>query len=230
MLDILIGGGPTEAAAGSELERAFEDKAIRLFAPAGSGADGEQLWREISNEETSALIALLRDLCNRAPTTTIGTFNLPIGLFKTARAIRSQFELAFGLRTVEEEVSPPLSRRFATDEQLVAEAIAGIRAGRWPNAHQAALDLEALRCSIASPRKPVPGGILTCWRRPDAANDGAPQGAPKGDGFKSNPFLRLCCFTEADIQFPSSRRDSRYCAAQLAGDSSRTCPRERQLP
>lgn len=150
MLDILIGHGQTEAVVAVQLERAFEDKAIRLLAPAGSGSDGEELWREISNEEISALIAFLRDLCNRAPIPTISTWNIPIALFKSARAIRSQFELAFGLRTVEEETSPPLSRRFATDEQLVAEALAGIRAGRWPNAHQAALDLEG-RADGASP-------------------------------------------------------------------------------
>jgi hypothetical protein len=93
MLDILIGSERTEAEAAIELERAFEDKAIRLFAPDGSGAD-TTLWREISIEETFQIIAFLRDLCNRTPITTIGTFNHPIVLFKAVRAIRTQFELA----------------------------------------------------------------------------------------------------------------------------------------
>jgi hypothetical protein len=116
MLDTLASHWPTEAAAGLELERAFEDKAIRLFAPAGRDSDGEQLWREISNEETSALIVLLRDLCNRAPTTTIGTFNLPIELFKAARAIRLQFETACRLsdtRSVPAATGAPIERKDA---------------------------------------------------------------------------------------------------------------------
>jgi hypothetical protein len=94
MLDILIDHERTEATGAIELGRALEDKAIKLFARAGSNDDGGELWREISNAETSAIVALLRDLCNRARITTIGTYNLPLGLFGSARAIRIQFETA----------------------------------------------------------------------------------------------------------------------------------------
>lgn len=92
MLDILTSNERSEAEAAIELERAFEDREIRLLAPAGSADDGTPVFRAISIEETSGLIGLLRDLCNRKPITTIGTWNLPIGLFKSARAMRTQFE------------------------------------------------------------------------------------------------------------------------------------------
>jgi hypothetical protein len=91
MLEILTTRDRSESQAGIELERAFEDKAIRLLAPAGSEAD-VTLWRELSIEEMTAIISLLRDLCNRVPIRTISTWNLPTELFKAARAIRTQFE------------------------------------------------------------------------------------------------------------------------------------------
>jgi hypothetical protein len=115
MLEILMSHEQTEAAAALELEHALKDKAIRLFAPAGSDDDGD-LWREISNEETTAVIALLRDLFNRAPITTIGTWNLPIALFKSARAIRMQFETVCRLvdaRPAPSVAAAPMERKDA---------------------------------------------------------------------------------------------------------------------
>jgi hypothetical protein len=153
MLEILTSSGRSEPQAGIELERAFEDRAIRLLVPLGVEVD-VTLWPEISVEEKSGLIGLLRDLCNRKPITTIGTWNLPIDLFKSTRAIRSEFELVCGLRRADEDASPPLGRRFASDEQLVAEALEGIRSGRWANAHRAAVDLEK-RAEGASPEAKI---------------------------------------------------------------------------
>jgi hypothetical protein len=115
MLEILTSSGRSEAQAGIELERAFEDKAIRLLVPAGSEAD-VRLWRELSIEETMSAISLLRDLCNRAPIKTIATWNLPIDLFKATRAIRAQFERECGLVSTQPapvKTTAPMDRKDA---------------------------------------------------------------------------------------------------------------------
>lgn len=114
MLNILIGSGRTEADAGIELGHALEDKKIFLFAPDGSGPDGP-FWRKISDEETSAIITFLHDLCNRARISTIGSYNAPIALFKVARAIRMQFETECDLLDAElpSEAKVPMERKDA---------------------------------------------------------------------------------------------------------------------
>jgi hypothetical protein len=56
-------------------------------------------------------------------------------------ALRAQFERAAGLGVSKREIIPS-NRRFTSDERLVAEALEGIRSGRWPNAHKAAMALE----------------------------------------------------------------------------------------
>jgi hypothetical protein len=113
MLEVLTSNGRTEVQAGIELERAFEENAVRLFAPPSSDAGP---WRELSIDETKGVISLLRDLCNRAPTKTIATWNLPIDLFKAVRAIRSQFERECELVSAQPapvEATAPMERKDA---------------------------------------------------------------------------------------------------------------------
>ena len=63
-------------------------------------------------------------------------------------AARSQFESAAGLSTSPQDVVPA-NRRFVSDDELVAEGIAGVKSLRWPNSHKAAQEL-ALRAEGAS--------------------------------------------------------------------------------
>jgi hypothetical protein len=154
MLDVLTSQKRTEAEAVLELERAIEDKAIDLRLPDGTNAGGETLYCEMSRAGRSEVVAMLRDFPNWMRIPTMRNWNTPIAMFKAARAIRMQFEVACGLRVGEEEASPRLGRRFVSDEQLVAEALEGIRTGRWPNAHRAAQDLEE-RADGASPEAKV---------------------------------------------------------------------------
>lgn len=97
MLDILISHGQSEAAAALELERALEDKVIILFLPDGTNDDGEPLYCKISGAGRSAIIALLRDFPNRMRIPSIRSWNAPIAMFAAARALRIEFEAAFGL-------------------------------------------------------------------------------------------------------------------------------------
>ncbi|MET3299692.1 hypothetical protein [Bradyrhizobium diazoefficiens] len=62
-------------------------------------------------------------------------------VFGKAEALRALFESACGLSEVEDKVDGVPNRRFVSDDELVATALAGIRERKWPNAHKAALDL-----------------------------------------------------------------------------------------
>jgi hypothetical protein len=68
-------------------------------------------------------------------------------------ARRIQFEGAAGLSISPAEVVSP-NRRFVSDDKLVAEALEGIRSGRWPNAHKANQDL-ADQAEVASSESTV---------------------------------------------------------------------------
>lgn len=58
-----------------------------------------------------------------------------------AEASRASFEAACRLGEEEGQAEGVPNRRFVSDDELVALALAGIKEGHWSNAHKAALDL-----------------------------------------------------------------------------------------
>jgi hypothetical protein len=110
MLDVLVNNGRTEAAAAVELERAFEDNAIRLLLPDGADDKGETLYCEMSPLGRASVIAVLRDFPNRMRIPLIRHVNTPIEMVAAARAIRIQFEAACGLAGSQSE-TPKIATR-----------------------------------------------------------------------------------------------------------------------
>jgi hypothetical protein len=125
MLNILGSNEQTEAEAAIELERAFEEGAIMLFDPRGRESDPPS-WPALSAEQTLAIISILRALCNRTPGTTISRAKLSsIEFFNAVRAVRSQFELAFGLGEAATDITAPRQ----TAEQACASLILELKKG-----------------------------------------------------------------------------------------------------
>jgi hypothetical protein len=132
MLDELVQNGRAEYSAATELGRALEEGAIILvFNDAPLSPD---FLPGIAEYLQVAATGNAREIRLR--------FGWASDIILHAYAFREQFETACGLSAIEEESPSIAYRRFTSDEELVAEALEGIRAGRWSNAHQAAIALE----------------------------------------------------------------------------------------
>jgi len=131
MLAALIANGRTEHEAATELARALEDRAIVLAYRNG---------HVFNSEDLAPVIDLIKAFPSRS--SSINTDEASQRLADGgAGAWRFQFELVCGLSQGESKAEFVPNRRITTDEDLVVEGLAGIRSGRWANAHKAAQDL-----------------------------------------------------------------------------------------
>jgi hypothetical protein len=137
MLEILDSNGLTEAAAVLQLERAIEDGAIKLLLPDGTNDEGETLYCEMSPVGRSAITALLREIPNRMQIPSIRSWNAPLAMFGAARAMRFQFEAAFGmneepdLKDVQDQ--PLKDRRLQAVRQAIDGGMVPPSTTSWPD-------------------------------------------------------------------------------------------------
>ena len=138
MLDILVSTGLTEAAAVLQLERAIEDGAIELLLPHGTDDEGETLYCEMSHVGRSAIAALLREIPNRMQIPSIRSWNAPLAAFAAVRAMRFQFEAAFGLGKEEPNLKdaqdqPLKDRRLQAVRQAIDGGMIPPSTTSWPD-------------------------------------------------------------------------------------------------
>jgi hypothetical protein len=153
MLDQLEAAGRTEDEAHTELRNMIRDGAVTLLDfhdPPNS--------KEWLIEGAILLIETLRRRQLIDPTAGALPFGYPDYFRDGVFGVRAQFEQAAGLC---EKPSIPSHRRVTEDEALVAEAIAGLAAKRWPNLSQAAAELQkdAKGSSVASKARRLRGKI-----------------------------------------------------------------------
>jgi hypothetical protein len=121
-------------------ERTPREAHMELAAALEEGAIPLEFAGQLVIEEIAPIVKTLRAAAADPRHRPAGSLSARYVMILQAEdaAERQQFERACGLALDEEAPAPPSNRRFVTDEKLVAEALEGIRSGRWSNAHQAA--------------------------------------------------------------------------------------------